>query len=209
MRLTIRSLITAITIASGLIVLLGYFFDIQLLNTLRQVALHWGVILAAVALWVGVANLALVHWQKVSHQQSGWFYSLTLLISLALTLIVAGIFGPTSTAGQWIFNYIQVPIETSLMALLPVVLAYAAIRLARRRLNLFTLVFLATAMVALVGMASLPGSGALMLGDFRTWLVNVWSMGGARGILIGVALGATATGLRVLLGADRPYGGGR
>jgi hypothetical protein len=28
-----------------------------------------------------------------------------------------------------------------------------------------------------------------------------------RGILIGVALGALTTGLRVLFGADRPYGG--
>ncbi len=30
--------------------------------------------------------------------------------------------------------------------------------------------------------------------------------GAARGIVLGVALGAITTGLRVLLGADRPYG---
>jgi hypothetical protein len=30
-------------------------------------------------------------------------------------------------------------------------------------------------------------------------------MAGARGILLGVALGTVATGLRVLLGIDRPY----
>jgi hypothetical protein len=29
---------------------------------------------------------------------------------------------------------------------------------------------------------------------------------GARGLLLGVALGAIATGLRVFLGFDRPYG---
>jgi len=32
-------------------------------------------------------------------------------------------------------------------------------------------------------------------------------LGGARGILIGVALGSLLTGLRVLFGFDRPYGG--
>jgi hypothetical protein len=32
-------------------------------------------------------------------------------------------------------------------------------------------------------------------------------MAGARGILLGVALGTVATGLRILIGADRPYGG--
>jgi hypothetical protein len=43
--------------------------------------------------------------------------------------------------------------------------------------------------------------------DLRAWISQVWAAGGARGILLGVALGATATGLRVLLGTERPYGG--
>jgi hypothetical protein len=39
------------------------------------------------------------------------------------------------------------------------------------------------------------------------WITQVIALGGARGILIGVALGTLTTGLRVLFGADRPYGG--
>jgi len=35
----------------------------------------------------------------------------------------------------------------------------------------------------------------------------VFAAGGARGILLGVALGTLTTGLRILFGADRPYGG--
>jgi hypothetical protein len=45
----------------------------------------------------------------------------------------------------------------------------------------------------------------LGLPDLRNWLVNTWAVAGARGILLGVALGAIATGLRILLGSDRPY----
>jgi hypothetical protein len=41
----------------------------------------------------------------------------------------------------------------------------------------------------------------------RPWITQVLALGGARGILIGVALGTLTTGLRVLFGADRPYGG--
>jgi len=41
----------------------------------------------------------------------------------------------------------------------------------------------------------------------RPWISQVWALGGARGILIGVGLGALLTGLRVLFGIDRPYGG--
>jgi hypothetical protein len=37
--------------------------------------------------------------------------------------------------------------------------------------------------------------------------MNVFSTGGARGLLIGIALGVLLTGLRVIFGVDRPYGG--
>jgi prolyl-tRNA editing enzyme YbaK/EbsC (Cys-tRNA(Pro) deacylase) len=37
--------------------------------------------------------------------------------------------------------------------------------------------------------------------------LEMFSSGGARGLLIGIALGTLLTGLRVLFGVDRPYGG--
>jgi hypothetical protein len=40
---------TALVIASGLVVLLGYFFEFQYLASLRSLLLNWGVILAAIA----------------------------------------------------------------------------------------------------------------------------------------------------------------
>jgi hypothetical protein len=39
----------------------------------------------------------------------------------------------------------------------------------------------------------------------KDWVLDVPALAGARGILLGVALGTAATGLRVLLGLDRPY----
>jgi hypothetical protein len=38
-------------------------------------------------------------------------------------------------------------------------------------------------------------------------VTNYISLGALRGLLIGVALGTITTGLRILIGADRPYGG--
>ena len=43
-----------------------------------------------------------------------------------------------------------------------------------------------------------------ILKNLRDWIVQVWAMAGMRGVLLGVALGITATALRVLIGADRP-----
>jgi hypothetical protein len=51
-------------------------------------------------------------------------------------------------------------------------------------------------------------AGSLLWEEFpliKEWVLRVPTMAGARGILLGVALGIIATGLRILLGADRPY----
>lgn len=196
---------TAIAIAVGLIVLLGYFLPVDQITTLRVILLDWGVILAAVALLIGIGNLIYVHQQKVAQASS--VYSMVLLVALVLTLAVVGWFGPTHSNSMWIFNYIQVPIESSLLAILAVLLAYALARLLRRRTDPFSLVFMATTVIILISTAPLLGVEMPGLGDLRAWITQVPAVAGARGILLGIALGIIATGIRILIGADRPYGG--
>jgi hypothetical protein len=107
-----------------------------------------------------------------------------------------------------IFKAIQLPVETSLMAMLVVTLTYASIRLLRRRNNLISVIFLVTALLILLGTAPVPFIGDVpILSDLiRPFIAQVLAVAGARGILIGVALGSLTTGLRVLFGADRLYG---
>ncbi|HNM36272.1 MAG TPA: hypothetical protein PKI33_04375, partial [Anaerolineales bacterium] len=96
----------------------------------------------------------------------------------------------------------------SLMALLAVSLLYAAVRLLRRRADLMGIVFVLTAALLFFGSATLPfGDVPIMSTLVRPWVSQILALGGARGILIGVALGTLTTGLRVLFGIDRPYGG--
>ena len=194
-----------VAIIAGIIVLAGYFFDVPVLVSLRQTLLHWAVILASVALLVGLVNLIQVHWQRTSSSAPNASYSAILLVSLFLTLGVAGVFGPTGTWSMWIFNYIQVPVESSLMALLVILLIYASVRVLNRRITLFAVVFIGTALLVLVGTASIPGIDFPWFGQLRGWIERVPAMAGARGILFGVALGTIATGLRVIMGVDRPY----
>ena len=200
----------AIAISLGLIVLIGYFIRIPLLEVLRQVFVHWAIMLAAVALWVGVANLFMVHRSKASTGQNGAVYSIILIVSLAITVIIGGFYGPNGTWTLWIFNYVQIPIETSLMAILSVVLAVGAARMIGRRLNWFTVLFLGIALIMLLGTATLFGvevPGLHGPDGLRSLITQIPAIAGGRGILLGVALGAVAAGLRVLMGADRPYGG--
>ena len=202
-----RPVATALAIASGLIILLGYFIPISMLLDIRLLLVQWAVIVAGAAVLVGVGNLASVHFLKIQRREKGWLYSLLLLFSMLATLSI-GILGiwldPNLLWMRAIVNAVIFPVEASLMALLAVTLVYASIRLLRHRTDLMTMVFLITAVFTLGASVVLPLIGGE---GVRSWLSLALAGGGARGLLMGVALGALTTGLRVLFGVDRPYGG--
>ncbi|OGO34610.1 MAG: hypothetical protein A2W35_06375 [Chloroflexi bacterium RBG_16_57_11] len=202
------SILAGIAIVSGGIVLLGYFIDLPGLRDLRLLLVDWAVILAAVALLVGVLNLAVVHWKRFRASQKGSGNSLVLMISILVTIfIIAAWGGPTTVGSMWIYNFILLPIETSLLALLAVVLIYAFARMFHRKITIPVLVFAGVVLFVLVGAFTLPGLNVPLIVELRDWITQVWAVAGVRGILLGVALGTIATGLRILLGSDRPYGG--
>jgi hypothetical protein len=200
---------TAIAIALGIVVLLGYFFTQPVLLDIRLVLVQWAVVLAGFAVVAGVISLLAVHIDKIRKKQKGSIYSLLVVFALPLTFLLGLFLRPDDPKMVLLFQSVQFPVEASLMALLTVSLVYASIRLLRRRLNLLSVVFLVTALLTLLGMATLPLIGDVpLLGDWiRPFIAQVLAGAGARGILIGVALGTLLTGLRVLIGADRPYGG--
>ena len=204
-----------IAIVFGVLVLLGYFLPkYKIISDLGGQLLQWAIFLAAFAMLVGILNLVSVHLKKISTRQRGAAYSAVLLLALVLTLALVSLDlatdgnGPAGFWSLWLFNSIQIPIEISLLALLAIVLALTAARLLGRRPNTFTVIFLLTVVIVLLGAAPLYLVGEVLpLNTLRGWATNLLAVGGARGLLLGVALGTIATGLRVLMGADRPYGG--
>jgi len=205
---------TTIAIASGLLVLSGYFFaqkangEASLLANIRLTMFNWAIILAGFAVLVGILNMMAIHYTKIRNKKKGATYSLLLIVFLAGTFLL-GLATPDQA--RIVFTTIQLPVEASLMALLAVTLTYASIRLLRRRFNLLSLIFLITALLILLGTAPLPflGDIPIISSWVRPFLAQVMAASGARGILLGVALGTLTTGLRILFGADRPYEGNK
>ena len=103
------------------------------------------------------------------------------------------------------FEAVQVSLESALAGLLVFFLVYAAYRLMRRQVTVWSVLFTLAVLVALVGWIPLEETEALA--DARDWLVRVPVSAGARGILIGVGLGTVAAGVRVLTGQDRSIRG--
>jgi hypothetical protein len=199
-----------IAIATGVIVLLGYFLPIPILQQMRGILLSWAIIVAAVAAWVGVANLLSTHWKKISSRQPDAPYSAVMIVAFLLTFIFGiaeNLLQPASHQFQQTVNSIEVPIEASLMAILSISLIYAAVRLMRWRRDWFSVLFLISAIVFLILGSGLAANLNIPIVTALAAALNRLPLAGGRGILIGVALGSLTTGLRILIGSDRPYGG--
>jgi hypothetical protein len=196
-----------IAITVGFLVLLGYFLPAAAI--FQIILLDWAVILAGAATLTGILNLGMVHFDKIRRREKDAVYSAILIMGLFATFVFGLILKPQNAFLQAIaLNGIIIPVETTLMGLLTVTLLYAIIRLLRRRADTMSIIFVITAGLIFLGSATLPFGDVPIIGTLvRPWISQIWALGGARGILIGVALGTLTTGLRVLFGVDRPYGG--
>jgi hypothetical protein len=204
-----RIITVFIAVVSGFVVLAGYFLTgfFPVLADVQTLLLNWAVILAGTAVFVGVFNLITVHTDKVRRHEKGSIYSAFLVIFLAVTFLLGLALRPEHTVMRVVVSGIIIPVEAMLMGLLTISLLYSAIRLLRRRADMMSVIFLIMAALIMIGSATLPFVNIPLLGTLSRWMTQVLALGGARGILIGVALGTLLTGLRVLFGIDRPYGG--
>ncbi len=204
-----RILTAVVAMASGFIVLLGYFFPLDALTQVRIMLTDWAVIIAAMAVLVGIANLIFVQMDKIRKREKNSIYGVLLVLSLIGTFGLGLVFGPENQLMRMAVDAVIVPVEASLMAILAVTLVYASIRLLRRRADVMTVIFLLIAIIFLALIMPTP-FGPLFgdeLNGFVLQTLGMFSHGGARGLLIGIALGTLLTGIRVLFGIDRPYGG--
>ena len=65
--------------------------------------------------------------------------------------------------------------------------------------------FISVAILMMLGRAPLGRAMSDVFPDLAQWLLDVPSNGGRRAIMMGAAIGAIATGLRVILGLERSH----
>ena len=196
---------TAVAVGIGLLLLASLLFPG--FGSMRDRILGWAILLAAVAMLLGLFNLFQVHFGRIRRGEN-IVYSFILLAGLLTAFIITLWQGRAGATADWLFNSIQVPIETSLMALLAITLTQATVRMIQQRNDLMSLVFAGVLFILLLGSAPLFGVELpIFTRSITPYISQTLSVGGARGLLLGVGLGTLLTGLRILIGADRPYGG--
>jgi hypothetical protein len=199
---------TAIAIAVGLLVLLGTIVPIPFFSSIREVLVNWAVIIAGVGALVAITHFVRLHIRKVSQPRDRDAYSLFLIIAFMGTFIFGLFYTPADVSFRPIVTSILVPIETSLMALLAVSLALAIFQVVRKRRGFSTLLFLVSMIFFLLYFSNgLPVQSESMLVQHGMLFLERLPIAGARGLILGIALGSLITGIRILLGMDRPYQG--
>jgi len=198
-----RVVLSVIAIASGLLVLLDFFVESPAVDALGAFLIEGAVVLGGFALLLGVINLVTVHFARAKNREKGWGLSIVLLITV-LVMLLLGIAGPASAPVTWAYDYVLSPLHKTLFALLAFFVATAAYR-AYRIKSWESLLMVGAGVIVLL--AQVP-VGEMIWGELplvKDWLMAVPVLAGARGILIGVALGSVIAGLRLLLVMDRPY----
>ena len=192
---------TAIAIGVGIIVLLGFFFTQPLLNAIGFAFRQWTIILTAFAVLLGLLNLVQVHVLRIiKRNEPNTGYSILVLVTALVVFLIGLLFGLPSAPMNWVFDNLYLPLQGAFFALVAFFLATAEYRALRAR-SIETTLMLVAALVVLIGQAPLLN----VMTQAKEWVLNVPSTAGARGILLGVALGTIATGLRLIVGLDRPY----
>lgn len=199
-----RSIPMFIAIVFGLLTLMSLALPVPL--ELGTVLLGWAAFLAAIALLLGVVNLLIVHLNRTIYGRN--LYSFVLVSSMVAVFALAYFVPEQLTTVA--FHWIQAPMEAALASLLAIFLPLAGFRMLKNNPGGWSLLFLLTAILILLGntlpnLSLLPASLTTLSQQVNEAIHTLIVTSGMRGILIGVALGTITFSIRLLIGAERPY----
>ncbi|MFH1007732.1 MAG: hypothetical protein V1800_09555 [Candidatus Latescibacterota bacterium] len=214
-----------ICFVTGVVFAVQYYVPHSKSEALLTNVNNWMIIIGGFAMILGLTSLSHVHAMKIRRKSAGWGYSAVVFLTIIGTL-VAGIISqgrslteetllPTSFG--WLYEYMMVPLQGTVFALLAFYMASAAFRTFQARTLEGAFLFVA-ALIVMFGhvplgeilWAKIFGQGTMFqIGDVMGWVMNVPNMAAKRGIWLGVALGTIATSLKIIFGIERAYLGGK
>ena len=202
-----RTLPTLIAFICGITVVIAYFFQIPFIQARAQDILKWQSVIAVFALGLGAVNILRIHINSVSKAQGKNIYSLALLLTFIITILVGVFLGQTSSAYEFIFDYINVPTGSAIFSLLAFYIGTAAYRAFRAK-NAEAAILLLTGCIVMLGRVPLGAQILPVSVPWTDWIMSVLNVGGQRGVMIAGAIGFVAVSLRIIIGLERrSYGG--
>ena len=201
-----REIPILITLIFGMFMITQFFIPHPALNRITGALQEWAIIVIAFSYVLGSANILRINGEIVYRRGQDWPYKLAL-VGAFLLMTVTGLIGGIqegSFANDRLFVNLYMPMSSTMYASLAFFIASAAFRAFRIR-TWQAAVLAAAAVLVMLGRIPVSPSIWQPLPDIVDWIMSVPNAVAQRGILIGAALGAIATGLKVILGIERSY----
>jgi len=211
-----REIPIAICFLAGISFILEYFIPHQRILSVFETFRQWAIIVIAFAYVLGLANIVRVNYHVIQKKGRDWPYKIILVLSLFFMITVGIIFDilgirsggiAEGSIFNWVYYNAQYPLQATMFALLAFFIASAAFRAFRIRTFQASLLAV-TAILVMIGRVPVGERLWGSFPDLTEWIMNVPQLAGKRAIMIGAALGAISTALKVLTGLERTYLGG-
>jgi hypothetical protein len=207
-----RQIPLALVFIFGVILIVQYFVPHEKSEWIFEFLMDWIYIIGIFALALGIWSLIRVSWDKIRLRRENWQYSVVALLGLTAMIFFGFDYfrnffnaaGLQNFMFRHFFDYVMIPIQSTMFSLLAFFIASASYRAFRARSLLASLLLLA-ALIVMIRFNPYFGPLTAYLEQTASWLLNVPNLAAKRAIVIGVGLGIVATALKVILGIERAY----
>lgn len=200
---------------AGVMMIVSFFIPHAIFQDFNDNFRNAFIIMGSFAVVLGIGNLIQVNVRRVSTRSEDWEYKLVLLIAL-FVMMVAGLipawrqYSVTTNPFGWMFNYMYVPMQSTMFSMLAFFIASAAFRAFRMR-NTEAALLLIAATIVMLGQVPigkwLSDHFYLKIFDpqITDWIMNKPNVAAKRAILIGAAFGGISQAVRIIVGIERSY----
>jgi len=210
----------AMVMGMGLLMLASYYVPHKYSVDYVEQMNKWENIVFAFAFLLGLLSLFVSHYGKIRRRHDGWGYSIFVFVGFFIMVIPALMSGGKQmidgqvTGLGWSFRYVYNALSATMFAVLAFYIVSTAYRSFRIKSAQAFVLFLA-AFILILGKVPLgqmawdsvmhwTGYG---IDSVIEWIMSVPAVAGKRGIMIGIAIGAIVTSLKIIFGIERQYMG--
>ncbi len=197
--------IAGIAALCGFFILLSIFTDEPIILAAQQRMFQWAALVSAVLLFMAVIEFILARVRRLGEKSGGFIHNF-LCFAVFLAVLIFGF-----TAGRnkdVLHSYVlktQIAVESVLAGLVCLALLYGVYRAAKAPGSVLKNAFLISSIVFMVLFSGILSF--MKIPDSLTGLIQllrVLPTGGIYGLLIGLAIGALVTGVRILFWGGNP-----
>lgn len=210
----------AMVMIMGLLMLGSYYIPHKQSVDYVELMNKWENIVFAFAFLLGLLSLFVTHFGKIRRRHDGWGYSIFVFVGFFIMVIPSLLSGGKQmidgqvTGLGWSFRYVYTALSGTMFAVLAFYIVSTAYRSFRIKSAQAFVLFLA-AFILILGKVPLgqmawdsvmhwTGYG---IDSVIEWIMSVPAVAGKRGIMIGIAIGAIVTALKIIFGIERQYMG--